>query len=64
MAQYECLLLYYIFINSRISSAKKLPKHVESQGGATGPTSRGGVQLSNKDSEQRQSKGCCGGGGN
>lgn len=47
-----------------LAIAKKLPKHVESQGGTTGPPSRGGVQLSNKDSDQRQSKGCCGGGSN
>eukprot|EP00794_Sanderia_malayensis_P017498 gene17498-19248_t len=47
-----------------LAIAKKLPKHVETQGGTTGKSSTGGVQLSNKDSDQRQNKGCCGGGNN
>jgi len=45
-----------------LAIAKKLPKNQEVQGGSSGTTSRPGVQLTNKDSEQRQSKLCCGGG--
>eukprot|EP00795_Rhopilema_esculentum_P013183 gene13183-3987_t len=45
-----------------LAIAKKLPKNQESQGAAAGTSVRGGVQLSNKDTEQRQNKGCCGGG--
>ena len=46
-----------------LAIAKKLPKNQETQGASAGTSSRGGVQLSNKDSERRESKSCCGGGG-